>query len=84
MVTMSTTELLEAIAAAQGDAMPDDPPGAFRVVEVAERLGWSVKRVQAQLRAWQVAGRLERTQVWRLDLAGRRMPIPAYRLREAA
>lgn len=81
MIAMTENELLDAIRAAQSvSALPDDPPGAFRVCEVAEALGWSVKRVQAALRQMQRAGRLEQCQVWRMDLAGRRMPIPAYRI----
>lgn len=59
---------------------PDDPDGAFRVAEVAEALGWSTKRVVAALWKVQAAGKLQRTKVWRMDLAGRRMPVPAYRL----
>ena len=81
MIAMTENELLDAIANATRETLPDDPPGAFRVVEVAEQLGWSVKRVQAALHKLNRAGRLEGCRVWRTDLAGRRMPVTAYRVR---
>jgi MarR-like DNA-binding transcriptional regulator SgrR of sgrS sRNA len=79
---LTEAELLEAIREAATHNTADDPPGAFRVVEVAESLGWSVKRVQAALHRIQHAGRLQRTRVWRTDLAGRRVPVAAYRILE--
>lgn len=78
---LTESELLQAIEdAAAAHNTPDDPDGAFRVVEVAEALGWSTKRVVSALWRVQAAGKLQRTKVWRIDLAGRRMPVPAYRI----
>lgn len=78
---ITEAELLQAIQeAAATHNTPDDPDGAFRVAEVAAALGWSSKRVISALWKVQAEGKLQRTKVWRMDLAGRRMPVPAYRL----
>jgi hypothetical protein len=77
---LTESELLQAIADAAAHNTPDDPDGAFRVAEVAEALGWSGKRVIHALYKVQAAGKLQRCKVWRIDLAGRRMPVPAYRI----
>jgi hypothetical protein len=77
---LTESELLQAIADAAVNNTPDDPDGAFRVAEVAAAMGWSTKRVIMSLHRMQAAGKLQRCKVWRLDLAGRRMPVPAYRI----
>jgi hypothetical protein len=80
-IEVTEAELMQAIADAMAEyATPDDPPGAFRSIEVAETMVWSQKRVQAALHRLDRAGKLRRCKVWRTDLAGRRMPMPAYQL----
>ena len=78
-ISVTTNELIQALeeAAARGDA---DRNGAMRVCELARQKRWSETRVRKHLQSLIAEGRAEQVFVDITDMAGRVMPVSAYRL----
>lgn len=81
VTTITTGELLEALAAAARGNVPED---ARTVNELSEASGVSIRRVRAALALLNRVGRLESFQVVRPALDGRASRVPAYTIRPAA
>lgn len=74
-VTITESELLEALNTALGSTAPAD---ALTFEDIRRETGIGEKRLRAALRAIQVDGRLRVHAVMRRDLAGRGIKVPAY------
>jgi hypothetical protein len=59
---------------------PTDAPGVFTTADVQERLGWSKPRTLTAIRQMIAAKRVVPTRTIRTDIAGRVLPVPAYRI----
>jgi len=57
-----------------------NPPGVFTVPELAEKLGVSSGTALRRVRAMHKAGRVTATRKMVQDMAGRLLPVPAYKL----
>lgn len=77
-MTITQTELLDALAAACASDAPED---ARTAQEMADELGLAVPRVRKALKALQRVGRLGMHTVRRTDLSGRPQSLPAYTIR---
>lgn len=75
VVTITESELLDALAQAARGAGPEE---ARTCPELAAATGLSDKRIRAALKALQVQGRLVVHRVLRENLAGASQPVPAY------
>jgi len=78
---MTEDQLLEALRAAQVTQDDDDRQGARTSEELQDTLGWTKDRVLDALRRLSKANRLEVRKVPKVDIAGRTLRVPAYRLR---
>ena len=77
---ITENELIQALAEAQ-PVMGGDRDGFLTTKEMVSVLGWSLWAVGAQLRELHKQGRLEVRKVKIIDISGRCIRVPAYRLK---
>lgn len=75
-VTISTSELLDALQEATGDSGPTD---ALTFLELKELIGWGRDRISTHLNKLKASGRLQVVFVKRERLDGNTVKVPAYR-----
>jgi hypothetical protein len=80
-VEIAERELIAALEAALAAAAADDGGGYLTTVELCRVTGWTDQRVRESLHLLADDGRLEMTKKMILDLCGRRLRVPAYRLK---
>jgi hypothetical protein len=76
---MTEAEILDAIREAVA-ACPDSEPGVFTSSDIQQSLGWSKPKILTALRQMIAAKRVVPTRAIRTDIAGRVLPVPAYRI----
>jgi hypothetical protein len=85
-VTITTTELLEALDAARA-TLPrpaDRPAGVYTGTEIREATGWCAARFTREMRALAQAGKIEVSKVPLVALDGRVMQVAGYRILAAS
>lgn len=75
-VTISTSELLDALQEATGDT---DPTDALTLLELRGLIGWGRDRITKHLLKLKASGRLQVVFVKRERLDGNMVKVPAYR-----
>ena len=79
-LTIAEQVLVDALRSAQQGSDEDNPEGALTTMRLHEITGWGVETVRRTLRVLNKKGLLTRAKVHVTDLAGRRMPVVAYRI----
>jgi hypothetical protein len=77
-LNVTESELLEALRRAAVDR--EDTQGAMTSRQLADALEWTRDRVYKELHRLRNAGQLEVHWIPALDVAGRRVRVPGYRL----